>query len=99
MSKIIIKNPGSLTKYGYHLYKPLSSRRRAIKKAIKEYGALSVFRKINALYVFNKNYNLIYAKNANVDKKYIRDNFMKKRTKRKDIMNILRTARKYYNNK
>ncbi len=46
---------GDLVKYGYHLDLSMLKRHDALNQAIQEYGALSVFRKLNALYVLNKN--------------------------------------------
>jgi len=39
---------GSLTKYGYAIKKSVQARHVALSRAIKKYGALSVFRKLKA---------------------------------------------------
>ena len=45
---IPIVEKGSLTRYGYSIKKSAEARRNAIAKAVKKYGALSVFRKLSA---------------------------------------------------
>jgi hypothetical protein len=57
---------GSLVKHGYSVSLDKEERRKVLKKAIKEYGDLSVFRKINALAILNKN-------NPSKSKLYISD--------------------------
>ena len=54
-TKIVLKK-GLLGKHGYKHVKTLSKykRHRALESAIKEFGPLSVMRKVNVLYVFNK---------------------------------------------
>lgn len=46
---------GELKQFGYAASGTVRSRHIALGKAIKEYGQLSVFRKLNALAVLNKN--------------------------------------------
>ena len=46
---------GDLTKFGYSSKSPERSRHSAIKKAVKESGAVTIERKLNALAVYNKN--------------------------------------------
>ena len=46
---------GELTKYGYHAKNSARGRRSALGKALKRYPAMSVMRKLNALYVLSKN--------------------------------------------
>jgi hypothetical protein len=45
---IPIMKKGSLTKHGYSTKKSEEARHRALNKAVAEYGALSVFRKLKA---------------------------------------------------
>jgi len=45
---IEIKRTGSLTKHGYSIKKSVQARHEALNKAIKDFGALSVFRKLMA---------------------------------------------------
>jgi len=52
--KIIPVEKGKLSKYGYSIKKPAKERREALKKAIKAYGALSVFRKLQAMMIMRK---------------------------------------------
>ncbi len=45
---------GRLSKYGYTSSKPATTRHMALNKAIKAYGAVSVYRMLNAVYVYTK---------------------------------------------
>jgi hypothetical protein len=47
---------GQLAKFGYSdvVHKTTEVRRAALDKAVKEFGALSVFRKLNAVYVYTR---------------------------------------------
>ena len=47
---------GLLAKFGYSHVKSLSGSKRhvGLQKAVKAYGSLSVFRKLNAVYVYSK---------------------------------------------
>jgi len=53
--QLFVLQKGLLTKYGYHFNKSETERHSAINKALKHIKPLSVYRKINALYVLNKN--------------------------------------------
>lgn len=66
---------GTLTKYGYHLKESATTRHAALDKAVKKYGKLTVFRKVNALAVLQKNTNPKYASVARSDKSYLRKKF------------------------
>jgi hypothetical protein len=46
---------GDLTKYGYHANLSKTARHKALKKARAQYQPLSLSRKLNAVYVLNKN--------------------------------------------
>lgn len=50
----IIKHPGSLTRFGYHLAEPDDVREKALREAVKAYGVKSVRLKLAALIGFNK---------------------------------------------
>src|SRR5580658_8052820 len=52
--RIHLSHEGSLTSLGYHAHESAAVRHTALGKAINKYGASSVFKKINALSVFNK---------------------------------------------
>ncbi len=61
---------------GYHSYQPLEERKMHLNKAVKEYGALSVFRSLNALAVYNKNTSPESAEIFKRDRNMIRDMYM-----------------------
>jgi hypothetical protein len=48
---------GELSRFGYDhvITMTLEARRTALDKAVEAYGALSLFRKLNALYVYTRN--------------------------------------------
>jgi hypothetical protein len=64
-----------LTQFGYHTDLSKTERAAALSKAIKEYGALSVYRSLNALAVYNKNTHPEMAKHAKEDRDMIRAKF------------------------
>ena len=61
---------GDLSKYGYQASNTAIKRRTALSKAVKDYGSLATWRKVNALYVYNKNTEL--GKVYNADRNWIR---------------------------
>lgn len=68
---------GDLTAFGYSKVKTLSKneRQEALDKAITKYGSLSVWRKLNALYVLNKNTNPELSAIFNNDKAWIKTTY------------------------
>jgi hypothetical protein len=62
---------GVLSSVGYSLTKKAISRHRALNKATKKYGALSVYRKLNALSVYTKRTSPIKSKTAKADRNYL----------------------------
>jgi hypothetical protein len=56
-SRKCVKGIGKLRKgglEGYHATLSLSGRHAVLRTAVAKHGALSVFRKLNAIYVYNK---------------------------------------------
>ena len=51
---ISIVEKGSLKKYGYSTDKAMGPRHEALERAIRKYGALSVFRKLNVQVTLRK---------------------------------------------
>lgn len=62
---------GTLSKYGYSLSLKAESRRKALAKAIKGEGALPVYRKLNALYILQKNTNPINSRKFYYDRNWV----------------------------
>ena len=56
---------GTLSKFGYSMKNSQQSRHKSLKKAIKQVKPLSIYRRLNALYVLNKNK---YPENAKIFK-------------------------------
>jgi len=59
--QLFVLQKGELTKYGYHHDLSDEQRHDALKKALDETKPLSVYRKLIALYVLNKNTNPSFA--------------------------------------
>lgn len=65
-----------LGKYGYSTRVSERKRDEALGKAVDEYGALSVFRKLNAISVYNKNRSPSTSLIAKQDRDYVKQRFM-----------------------
>lgn len=68
---------GELSKYGYEGVKTMTrkERRAGLTKAITNLGGLSVWKKLNVLYVYNKNKNPALASIFNTDKRWIKNTY------------------------
>ena len=68
---------GLLIKFGYQNVTQLSQQQRheALQKAIRAYGALSVFRKLNAVYVYNRKTNPSHSRIFKTDRDWVRQQF------------------------
>jgi hypothetical protein len=62
---------GELSGVGYSFHSSKLSRHRALNKATRKYGALSVYRKLNAIAVLTKNTSRKTAKRAKSDRNWI----------------------------
>ncbi len=65
-----------LGRYGYSSFETEKKRDESLRKASRAYGSLSVFRKLNALYVYNKNTNPRASRVFLKDRDYVRKNLM-----------------------
>ena len=70
---IVIKRPGALRKLGYAISLPRAERRKALLKAVKKYGALSVYRKLLAQAILRKRTDPKTAERFRSDAEFIRD--------------------------
>lgn len=75
LNQITISHPGSLAVLGYTTKSPLKVRRKALEKAVKKYGGLKVFRKLNAVYVLNSNRNPTLSEKFKRDRNWVKKNF------------------------
>jgi hypothetical protein len=71
--KFVLKK-GLLSKYGYHIHLPIEERQDALKKALRENEPLEVFKRLNILYIFNKNKNPKNAKLFKMDSQWVKKN-------------------------
>ena len=69
---------GQLKECGYATKKTMKLRRKSLKCAVKKYGALSTFRKINVLAILNKNRNPGLSQQIIKDRNWIKKTYMKK---------------------
>jgi hypothetical protein len=66
---------GTLSKFGYSMKKSQQSRHKSLKKAIKSVKPLSIYRRLNALYVLNKNKHPDNAKVFKDDAEWLKTKF------------------------
>jgi len=74
---IIPVSDGKLTKLGYSTSLPAKKRRSALKKAIKKYGATSVFRMLNAQVILRKRIQRGAKKRFLADRNWVKSKHMK----------------------
>ena len=66
---------GELKQFGYSINLPQDERRVALKRAVKAYPVVSIMRKLNALYVFQKNRYPVNANKFKSDEKWLKSSF------------------------
>ena len=67
---------GKLVKVGYSATKSKTSRHGALKKAVKRYGALSTFRKLNAVATYTKRSSKGRSRTFKADRNWVKKSFM-----------------------
>jgi len=67
---------GTLSKHGYTSNATAASRHTALAKAVRAYGALSVFRKLNAVAVLTKNTSPLKSKRFVADRNWVKRTYM-----------------------
>ncbi len=72
---------GELGAFGYHDVKhlPTKTRRAALRKAVDKYGALSIFRKLNAVAIYDRNTAKQASRIFLSDRNWVRRTYMKRR--------------------
>ncbi len=63
---------GLLEKYGYHGRESVAKRHTALRKAERAYGSTNLIRKLNAIYVLNRNTNPSIAAKFKSDENWVR---------------------------
>lgn len=71
---------GELLRFGYEAKLSSTERRAALKRAVHKYGSLSVWKKINVLYVYSKYSNPALHKKYDADRNWIRRTYGLKAT-------------------
>lgn len=69
--KIFTLKKGDLTKFGYSLKNDATTRHNALKRSMSIFSRNTLIKKLNALYVLQKNTNPMYAKKARSDMKWV----------------------------
>ncbi len=71
--KLFTLKPGKLAKYGYSNVTEMSvsDRHKCLNKAIKAYGASSVIKKLNSVYLLNRNTNKKLSKIFKSDRSWV----------------------------
>lgn len=67
---------GKLVKLGYSAKKSKTARHKALKKAVRSYGALSTFRKLNAASTYTKRTSKGRSKTFKADRNWVKKSFM-----------------------
>ena len=62
--------------HGYHAKNSKTSRRKSLKKTVRSVGALSTFRKLNALAVYTKNSAPSKSKTIKTDRNWVKKTYM-----------------------
>ena len=63
--------------HGYRAKNSKTSRRKSLRKTVRSVGALSTFRKLNALAVYTKNSAPTKSKTIKTDRNWVKKTFMK----------------------
>jgi hypothetical protein len=67
---------GKLVRLGYSATKGKTARHRALKKAVKRYGTLSTFRKLNAAATYTKRTSKGRSRTFKADRNWVKKSFM-----------------------
>ena len=67
---------GKLVKVGYVATKGKTMRHKALKKAVRSYGALSTFRKLNAAATYTKRTSKGRSRTFKADRNWVKKSFM-----------------------
>jgi hypothetical protein len=70
--------PGGLTKHGYTVRKRMPARHRALRKSVHKNGALSTFRKLNAVAVYSRRTDKDASQKYTADRNWVKKTFMNK---------------------
>jgi len=68
---------GDLTKRGYSVSKGKTARHRALRKTVHAVGALSTFRKLNAVSTYTKRTSKGKSRTFKADRNWVKKTFMK----------------------
>lgn len=67
---------GSLSKLGYHIDRSKTARHKSLRKAVKKYGSLSTFRKLQAVGTLTKRTKKSNSRKFLTDRNWVRKTYM-----------------------
>jgi len=70
--------PGGLSSTGYSVVTKKTARHRSLKKAVKKFGPLSTFRKLQAISTYTKRTSPTKSKTFKTDSRWVKKTFLKK---------------------
>lgn len=74
--RIKLKRNHSLSVFGYSLDADSWDRKRALTPAVRAYGPGYVIKKLNVLYIFRKNKDVVRGRRARADMRWVHDMFL-----------------------
>ena len=69
--------PGSLSRFGYSSASKPESRHKSLRKAVRTYGPLSTFRKLQAVSIYTKRTSKGKSRTYKADRNWVKKTFMK----------------------
>ena len=73
--RIKLRKTHALTRFGYSMNDNAMERRKALTRAVKKYGYLPVMRRVNVLYIYNKNLHPRLAAKMTADKIWLKNKY------------------------
>lgn len=70
--------PGELGRVGYAVSRGKTARHSSLRKAVRKYGPLSTFRKLNAISVYTKRTSKGKSRTFKADRNWVKKMYMKK---------------------
>jgi hypothetical protein len=68
---------GALSRFGYSSTAKPESRHKSLRKAVRKYGSLSTFRKLQAISIYTKRTSKGKSKTYKADRNWVKKTFMK----------------------
>ena len=72
------RHPGELSRVGYSVSRGKTARHTSLRKAVRRYGPLSTFRKLNAIATYTKRTSKGKSRTFKADRNWVKKMYMKK---------------------